>query len=128
MNIKKLTALIGAAFVVAAPLTVAQATVSEINWSSNDTYTATLTVAPGKTVEACGQIDPKLPVQWKYEADSPLNFNIHRHSRDEVVYATKSIQSREDRGRFAPTFNFEWCWMWANESATDVSIRVDLKR
>ncbi len=104
------------------------AAVNEIRWSGNDTFDSTMTVAPGKSAEACGQIDPRFPVQWRYSASAPVDFNIHRHSRDDIIYATKSVLSREDRGRHAPTFNFEWCWMWTNVSDTDVSIRVDMKR
>jgi hypothetical protein len=104
------------------------AAVNEIRWSGNDTFESTMNVAPGKSAEACGQIDPRFPVEWRYSASAPVDFNIHRHSREDVIYATKSVLSREDRGRHAPTFNFEWCWMWTNTSDADVSIRVDLKR
>jgi hypothetical protein len=104
------------------------AAVNEIRWSGNDTFELTMTVAPCKSAEACGQIDPRFPVEWRYAASAPVDFNIHRHSREEIIYATKSVLSREDRGRHAPTFSFEWCWMWTNVSDVDVSIRVDLKR
>lgn len=116
--------------VIAAVLAAAstQAAMTDIRWSPSDTFDSILIVAPGKSAEVCGEIDPRYPVQWKYAADGPLNFNIHRHSGDTVIHANKSMMTREERGTLSPTFKFEWCWMWTNESATDVSVRVDLKR
>jgi hypothetical protein len=102
--------------------------VNEIRWSGNDTFESTMTIAGGKSAEACGQIDPRFPVDWRYSASAPLDFNIHRHSGEDVIHATKSVLSREDRGRHAPTFSFEWCWMWTNTSSADVTVRVDMKR
>lgn len=101
---------------------------TEIRWSPSDTFSRTLTVAPGKSAELCGQIEPRLPVDWRYAAEAPLSFNIHRHAGNEVVYAVKSYLTKEQQGTLKPTFNFEWCWMWTNESTAAVSLQVDLKR
>jgi hypothetical protein len=104
----------------------AQAT--QIAWTANDTFAHTLTVAPGKSSELCGPIEPRLPVEWRFSADGPLDFNVHRHSGDEVIFATKSFLTREQKGKLAPTFGFEWCWMWTNASPAPVTVQVDLKR
>lgn len=103
------------------------ASAAEIRWSSSDTFAHSLTVAPGKSAELCGQIESRLPVEWRYAAD-PLSFNIHRHAGSEVIYAVKSFLTKEQQGTLKPNFNFEWCWMWTNESDAAVSLRVDLKR
>ena len=101
---------------------------TEIRWSSSDTFQHVANIAPGKAAELCGTVEPRLPVDWRYVADGPLSFNIHRHSGAEVIYATRSYLTREQNGRFSPTFNFDWCWMWSNDSADPVTVRVDLKR
>ena len=101
---------------------------TEIRWSSADTVEHTTTIAPGKAAELCGQIEPRLPVDWRYSATGPLTFDIHRHSGQEVIYATRSYLTREQNGKFSPTFNYEWCWMWTNETAESVTVQVNLKR
>ena len=101
---------------------------TEIRWSAADTADHTTTIAPGKAAELCGQIEPRLPVDWRYSATGPLTFNIHRHSGDEVVYAMRSYLTREQNGKLSPTFSFEWCWMWSNETAETVTVQVNLKR
>jgi hypothetical protein len=107
---------------------IATAAPADIRWSSSDTFQHTATIAPGKAAEVCGAIESRLPVEWRFVADGPLNFDIHRHSGAEVIYAMRSYLTREQNGKFSPTFNFDWCWMWTNESTEAVTVRVDLKR
>ena len=118
--------LVAALAAIAASTATAAAT--DIRWSPSDTFEHTATIAPGKGAEVCGKIEPRLPVDWRFSADGPLSFNIHRHSDAEITYAMKSYLTREQNGKFSPTFNFEWCWMWTNETTDPVTVRVDLKR
>lgn len=101
---------------------------ADIRWSQSDTAEHTATIAPGQASELCGTIEPRLPVEWRFTATGPLTFDIHRHSGQEVIYATRSYLTRELNGKFSPTFNFDWCWTWTNESGADVTVRADLKR
>ena len=114
--------------VLAAALVASSSMAAELRWSSNDTFQHIANIAPGKAAELCGGVEPRLPVDWRYVADGPLSFNIHRHSGAEVVYAIRSYLTREQNGTFSPTFNFDWCWMWTNETADAVTVRVELKR
>lgn len=119
-------AAVAAAFAIASSFVAAAP--ADIRWSSTDTFEHTATLAPGQAAEVCGQIEPRLPVDWRFSATGPLTFNIHRHSSEEVVYAMKSYLTREQNGKFSPTFSFNWCWMWTNETAESVTVRADLKR
>lgn len=101
---------------------------ADIRWSSSDSFDYTASIAPGQTEEVCGTIEPRFPVEWRFTANGPLTFNIHRHSGADVVYAMRSYLTREQNGKFSPTLNYDWCWMWTNESAEAVTFRVDLKR
>ena len=111
-----------------ATLLAFNASATVIAWSATDTFAHATTIAPGKAAEICGQIEPRLPVDWRFQADGPLSFDIHRHSGSEVIYAMRSYLTREQSGKFSPTFSFAWCWMWINETADNVTVRVDLKR
>ncbi len=115
------------AAVLAACLSAA-VSANDIRWSADDSFSQTMTVAPGQSAELCGTIDPRLPVEWRFSATGPLTFNIHRHSGPDVVYAVRSYLTREQKGKFSPTLNYEWCWMWTNESSESVSVQADLKR
>lgn len=127
MKSYRLTAVVATAATVAA-LAATEAMAAEIRWSSGDAFQHTETIAPGKAAELCGAIESRSPVEWRYVADGPLNFDIHRHAGSEVVYAMRSYLTREQNGKLSPTFNFDWCWMWINESEDPVTVRVNLKR
>lgn len=101
---------------------------THVGWSPSDTFEHTQAIAPGKSAEVCGQIEPRLPVRWRYAADGPLNFNIHRHAGEEIIYSVKSFLTQHQEGILSPTLGFEWCWMWTNPSAVNVTLRLDLKR
>lgn len=101
---------------------------ADIRWSSSDTFEHSATLAPGKSAEVCGLIESRYPVEWRYSATGPLTFNIHRHSGEEIIYSHRSYLTREQNGKFSPTFNFDWCWMWTNESGEPVTVQLELKR
>ncbi len=121
----KFLALISVAYLA---VLASHASATDIRWSSADTFEHTAELAPGKSAELCGSIEPRLPVDWKFVGDGPLTFNIHRHSGSEVIYATRSNLTREQSGKFSPTGNHEWCWMWTNKTTDTVTLRVNLKR
>lgn len=116
------------AAVAASLLGATPAAAVDIKWSASDTFEHMAAIQPGKAAEICGTIEPRLPVDWRFSANGPLTFDIHRHSGSEVIYAVRSFMTREQNGRFTPTFNYDWCWMWTNESDAVVTVRVELKR
>ena len=115
-------------FTASLAILASSASATDIRWSSTDTFEHTATLAAGKSAELCGTIEPRLPVDWKFVGDGPVTFNIHRHAGSEVTYATRSYLTREQSGKLSPTFSYEWCWMWTNDTADNVKLRVDLKR
>ena len=112
----------------AATVCAFSASAADIRWSASDTFEHTAMIAPGKAEEVCGMIESRYPVTWAYSANGALTFNIHRHSGDDVIYHHRSYLTREQKGKFSPTFNFDWCWMWVNESNEPVTVQVELKR
>jgi hypothetical protein len=110
----------------------AHAAVTDIRWTDAGTFAQTLAVAPGKAAEVCGEIDPKDTIAWKFSADAPLEFNIHRHAWKDVIYATRSFATRELSGKFDSSFTHkgrhEWCWMWTNDTKNPAALQVLLTR
>lgn len=123
-----LAAALGIVSVAGSLFGAAPAAAVDIKWSASDTFEHMAAIQPGKAAEICGTIEPRLPVEWRFNANGPLTFDIHRHSGSEVIYAVRSFMTREQNGRFSPTFNYEWCWMWTNESDAVITVRVELKR
>jgi hypothetical protein len=106
----------------------ASASATDIRWSANDTFETTSSIAPGKVLEVCGMIESRLPVEWKFSATGATEFNVHRHSGQDVIYATRSYQTRAQQGKLSPNSNYEWCWMWTNTAGEPISVTMELKR
>jgi hypothetical protein len=125
---RTLATAITIALISASAIHANYAAATDIKWAANDTFTHATAIAPGKTEEVCGLVDPRQPVEWTFKSDAPLEFNIHRHADKEVIYATKSHLTRELNGTHKPTFAFDWCWMFTNESNAPATISLQLKR
>jgi hypothetical protein len=100
---------------------------NDIAWVNN-TSSSTEKIAPGKIAEQCTDMERGASVRWKFNADGALQFNIHRHAGNDVTYANRSYNTRELDGVFKPAGQHQWCWMWTNETAAVVSLRVEMKR
>jgi hypothetical protein len=85
-----------------------------------------LNVAPGKFVEVCGPLGPGVSVAWGFEADTPLNFNIHYHLGKEVRYPAKQDQVKSQQGNLVVDTAQDYCWMWTNKSAKLSRLSVSL--
>lgn len=105
----------------------AQAEVIDLVWTPAGSYERQLSIAPGKFAELCGPLAKGQAVQWSYEAASTLDFNIHYHQGKDVVYPARANAPRSE-GTLAVAAAQDYCWMWTNESAAAVGLRVRLQK
>jgi hypothetical protein len=85
-------------------------------------------VAPGKIVEVCGRLATGQTVRWSFQADAPLNFNIHYHEGKKVEYPVRQDGIGQLQGTLPVNMDQDYCWMWTNKSSMPVSLRVRLAR
>jgi hypothetical protein len=111
------------------PMRTAQAEVVDIVWQSEGRFDRSFTVAPGKFAELCGSLSPGQTVNWSFDADGALNFNIHYHAGKDVRYPKRLNQTYRSRGKLAVKSSQDYCWMWTNKSATpaQLAVRLELK-
>lgn len=117
-------ALVGAGLSLAA--LTAQGEVVDIVWKDGERFDRTLTVAPGKFAELCGALSAGKAVNWSFEADGELNFNIHYHVGKDVRYPSQMGQVRRSEGKLAVELAQDYCWMWTNKSAATTKLEVRL--
>lgn len=68
---------------------------------------------------AVGQV-----VRYRFEAEAPVDFNIHMHRGEEVIYALQQeAVTRIEFVDFKPEQASDWCWMWTNKNATQTDVR-----
>lgn len=108
--------------------TAAQAEVIELRWQEAGRFERSLTIAPGKFAEICGPLEAGQSVQWSFEADRALNFNIHYHVGKDVRYPAKKENVERLQGDLSVDSKQDCCWMWTNKATTSTKLSVTLAR
>ncbi|NRF71199.1 hypothetical protein HLB44_29820 [Aquincola sp. S2] len=106
----------------------ALAEIIDIGWDANGRFERTTTVAPGKFAEVCGPLRKGKAIEWAFDADAALDFNIHYHQGKKVVFPAKQDAVVKRNGKLAVKRDQDYCWMWTNKSSSDVALRLTLKQ
>lgn len=106
----------------------ALAEVIELQWQDAGRFERSLTIAPGKFAEICGPLEAGQAVQWSFEADRALNFNVHYHVDKEVRYPAKKESVKRLQGDLSVDSRQDYCWMWTNKTTASTKLSVTLTR
>jgi hypothetical protein len=108
--------------------TSARADLINIDWGSQGVFKKEVTLAPAKFAEVCGKLPAKTVVQWSFDTDARLDFNIHYHESKKVEFPARLDGSRQASGELNATVAQDFCWMWSNKGGTEAQLRFELKR
>ena len=76
---------------------------------------------PGEIFEPCMAMTAGQILNFRFESDDNLRFNIHYHVGDDVEYPIK-MNANSGSGRFTPVIDQEYCLMWRNKAPSPVSL------
>ena len=113
---------------VASASNFAQAELLDIAWNVSGQYEKTATVQPGKFLELCGDLAKGQAIGWSFEADQSLDFNVHFHQGNEVVFPAKQDAVKQASGTLSVAAKQDYCWMWSNKGATLAVVTARFKR
>jgi len=82
----------------------------------------TLALAPFEFRELCYEMAPPDALTYDFQADRPIDFNIHYHDGLTVRYPVQSTGTTADSGRFVAEREQYYCVMWFNQSLTSASL------
>jgi hypothetical protein len=106
----------------------AHAAVVDIAWNSTGSFEHSQVVAAGQFAEVCGPLKAGDGVQWSFDANQPLDFNIHFHEGKAVHYPARTDQARELKGVLKAEVAQDYCWMWSNKSPVAARLRLRLQK
>jgi hypothetical protein len=87
-----------------------------------------VSIATGEFVELCGTLLRGQVVDWRFNADAPLDFNIHHHEGGQVITPQRRDAARRGSGRLVADADRSICWMWSNRAdAPPVVLRARLR-
>lgn len=121
-----LRALVAAAALAAAA--GARAEIVDLAFDGHGHFAHAGPVAAGKFVEVCGKLTAGGAVAWRYQADAPLDFNIHYHQGKKVVMPDKRDATAAAQGTLKVARTEDYCWMWTNKSAGPAKLEISLSR
>ncbi|MEO7744442.1 MAG: hypothetical protein ABIR98_16010 [Usitatibacter sp.] len=75
------------------------------------------TLEPGKVHEECLRLEAGDKRKFRWQANVPVDFNVHYHEGKEVFFPVKRDGKRGDGGTFTAKIAHDYCWMWTAKSA-----------
>lgn len=105
-----------------------RAEIIDIAWTASGEFARTVSVAPGKFVEICAPLEYGQSVHWTFEANQPLDFNVHYHVGKDVVYPAKQDGARNASGTVHVALRETYCWMWRSRQQALAEVRVRLNK
>ena len=113
---------------LAATGTDLSADIVDIAWDGNGRFERSVSVAPAKFAEVCGKLPAGLKVRWSFDANTPLDFNVHYHVGKEAVFPSKMAAVASAKDTLDTKIDQDYCWMWSNKSSAPATIMVKLQR
>jgi hypothetical protein len=85
-----------------------------------------INLPPSNAYEKCVQLETKQPLQYSFEAEAPLVFNVHYHIGKKDYYPIE-----ETAAAFSSTFVPEepriYCLMWGNRNDQQVRLQYEFQ-
>lgn len=85
-------------------------------------------LAPGGFEELCFELDAGQSVRYQFDAGAPLDFNVHWHRGNEVLFPIRSATVARRAGVFAAEEKQAYCLMWTNRTRGAVPLRARIDR
>lgn len=85
-------------------------------------------IAPGKFDEHCLTIDAGRTIRYRFDAAAAVDFNIHHHRGNDVLYPVKRDAIKQARGEFRAPAKDDYCLMWTNPGKAQLRVTGEIRR
>jgi hypothetical protein len=82
------------------------------------------TLAPGAFEELCFELDAGRTVRYQFDAGAPLEFNLHWHRGNNVLFPVRSGAVQRRAGTFTAERKEGYCLMWTNRTKKPATLRA----
>jgi hypothetical protein len=87
-----------------------------------------IAIQGGKVAEECFRLDAGERVDFEFQANGPLEFNLHTHRGDQLVTPVEAKRTRAQSGTYVSPRAEDYCLMWTNEGGTPVQVTGSWRR
>ena len=67
---------------------------------------------PGKAEEICMRLDVGHGIDFRFQSDAPVDFNLHYHAGNKVLTPIDARAVSKQTGRFVAKARNDYCLMW----------------
>jgi len=78
--------------------------------------------------EHCLHLGAGEAIRWRFTATGTVDFNIHAHRGNEVIYPVRRHGVSRASGSFRSRAAEDYCLMWTNKDVAAVSLRGSVER
>ncbi len=86
------------------------------------TSSDTLSLAPLEFRELCFEMTAQDELQYDFQSDHPVDFNIHYHDGLTIHFPVKLTGITDHAGQFVPKSDQSYCLMWLNQSLSKTAL------
>jgi hypothetical protein len=105
----------------------AQAEQLDIDWEADGRFGYEALLHGTAMTEICGALDANAVVEWLVKSSTPVDFNVHYHQGESVVYPTRQNGVSKLTDRLTVTSAETYCWMFTNPQPNPTVITLDLQ-
>jgi len=87
-----------------------------------------MSIAPGKFDEHCLRLEAGEAIAWRFTATGTVDFNIHQHRGDKVLYPVRRDGVERASGVFRARDGDDYCLMWTGRASAPVVVRGSVER
>ncbi|MDH3768349.1 MAG: hypothetical protein OES99_07840, partial [Gammaproteobacteria bacterium] len=81
-------------------------------------FAGNVVVESGRHKELCFESNQGDKVIYRFEANSPLKFNLHYHQDEEVFFPVPEHATAAEKGQYIVVADDTYCLMWTNSHDT----------
>lgn len=85
-------------------------------------------LAPGAFDELCFELGAGQSMRYTFDADAPLDFNLHWHRGNQLAFPVKITGVARLGGAFRSPGKEAYCLMWTNRNRVAVPLRARIDR
>jgi hypothetical protein len=82
---------------------------------------------PSGLHELCKRIRPDQKFTYSFESSGPVDFNVHYHRGEEVIYPVSEEKISTSKGYYSPKKENIFCLMWTNPQPESVDLSFKYK-
>jgi hypothetical protein len=97
-------------------------------WSEQGEFQHQQAIEAGGYAEVCGALGEDERIAWAFEASGALDFNIHYHEDEKVIYPVEAAASEALADILVVAIAQTYCWMWTNQKDQPVQLNLQLSR